>query len=66
MKKDEDENKQVVTTTVIMPEGAGIESKAYPNNKWYECEFQLADENKERNKLIFRDIEKINKAYESQ
>ena len=64
VKKDEDENKQVVTTTVIMPEGAGIESKAYPNNKWYECEFQLADENKERNKLIFRDIEKINKAYE--
>ena len=64
VKKDEDENKQVVTTTVIMPEGAGIESKAYPNNKWSECEFQLADENKERNKLIFRDIEKINKAYE--
>ena len=64
VKKDEDENKQVVTTTKIMPEGAGIESKAYPNNKWRECEFQLADENKERNKLIFRDIEKINKAYE--
>ena len=64
VKKDEDENKQVVTTTKIMPEGAGIKSKAYPNDEWRECEFQLADENKERNKLIFRDIEKINKAYE--
>ena len=39
----------------IIPEGAGLTSKYPDKGNGYECYYQLADENEERTKLIFRD-----------